>query len=286
MRAPLKVVVPTAAAIGAGAAIGAVALGAIPGPDGVIHACYNIGNAKFAYGQLRVIDPSKQGQDVSPAEYQCTSGEETPISWNQRGPQGPQGPAGATGAQGVAGPGGASGAAGSDGSVTIVGNTNFSIAASAHVALFLKLDDIKGESTQKDHKGELVLDTFAFGSEAPVVGSQSSGAGAGKVTISTFEIVKRLDSADPDLQRDLATGKVIAGGEVEVVHRSSTGGRQVASYKLTDLALKSISIKGEDETVLGSFRGLRETLGTGPNSVTAKWNKIANSGSWNLVAHR
>jgi len=63
-----------------------VAYAAIPGPDGVIHGCY-----QTIKGSLRVIDSSAS----------CSAGE-TPLTWNQTGPQGVQG------IQGPAGPAGPS----------------------------------------------------------------------------------------------------------------------------------------------------------------------------------
>ena len=83
------------------AVAGGVAYAAIPGPDGVIHGCY-----QKQVGNLRVIDPTT-GRKCRPSEL--------PITWSQTGPPGPQGPAdpkGATGAQGPPGPQGATGPAG------------------------------------------------------------------------------------------------------------------------------------------------------------------------------
>jgi type VI secretion system secreted protein Hcp len=273
MRVPMKVAIPTAAALGAGAAVGAVAIGAIPDSGGVIHACYqkDVPGAGFQPGAVRIIDPSDTTSTNS-EDYSCTPNE-TPIKWDEQGPQGPPGAGGASGK---------SGAAGSNGSVTILGNTNFGITATNKAQVFLKLDDIKGESQDDGHKGSIEIQSFSFGSEAPVV-SSSAGAGAGKVTVSTFQIVSKLDKSTPMLERDLAVGKVIDSGEVDVVHVNAKNETQVASYKLQDLALKSITIKGERVTVLGAFKALKITLGSGQNAVSAKWNKVQNTGSWNLV---
>jgi Collagen triple helix repeat (20 copies) len=85
------------------AGIVAIVQAAIPDPSGVIHACYR------ANGNLRLVDKSS-----------CT-GNETPISWNQSGPQGPEGVAGpqgtpgSQGAPGPQGPPGPQGVAGSQG---------------------------------------------------------------------------------------------------------------------------------------------------------------------------
>jgi len=92
---------------------GIVAFASIPGGDGVINGCY-----KKSGGTLRVIDP---------AVSQCDSRAETPISWNQTGPQGPQGiqgvqgPVGPAGPQGLQGPQGTTGATGETGPAGPVG---------------------------------------------------------------------------------------------------------------------------------------------------------------------
>lgn len=80
------------------AAIGGIALAAIPGSDGAIQGCYG-----KSTGLLRVIDPAS-GEHCSRLE--------TAISWNEAGARGPQGPAGASGPAGPQGPAGAQGSAG------------------------------------------------------------------------------------------------------------------------------------------------------------------------------
>src|SRR5512140_3773448 len=71
-----------------------------PDASGVIHGCYNSIN-----GTQRIIDT---------AVASCKIGE-TPIQWNQTGPQGPQGPTGTQGPQGPQGPQGAQGPQGIQG---------------------------------------------------------------------------------------------------------------------------------------------------------------------------
>jgi hypothetical protein len=63
------------------AAAGGIAYASIPDSDGVIHGCYK--KASPNQGRLRVID-TDLGQ-------KCSNGE-TPLAWNQAGPQGPPGP--------------------------------------------------------------------------------------------------------------------------------------------------------------------------------------------------
>ena len=99
--------------IGLVAMLVAVVDAAIPGPGGVIQACF-----KTVGGELRVVDSA---EDCRPSE--------TGLSWNQAGIQGPAGftgPAGATGASGAAGAAGATGPAGITGTAGPTGATGAS----------------------------------------------------------------------------------------------------------------------------------------------------------------
>lgn len=80
---------------------------AIPGPDGVIHGCYNTTN-----GSLRLVDGSDS----------CKSGE-APVCWNVKGSAGPAGPAGPMGPIGPMGPAGAQGPKGDPGAAGPTGPT-------------------------------------------------------------------------------------------------------------------------------------------------------------------
>ena len=114
-KAPLKVLLPTVAALGAGAAL---AVAQIPGPNGTITACYVTNtlqdpNEGLPLGTLRVIDPSNT-TNTDPNASSCANGEAM-ITWNQQGPVGPQGPAGLQGPTGPAGTQGPTGATGPQG---------------------------------------------------------------------------------------------------------------------------------------------------------------------------
>ncbi len=104
--------VPPTALAAAGVAVllgggGVVALAAVPGNNGVIHACY--GKA----GALRVIDPSAHGGGL---QQHCANNE-TPLKLDQTGPQGPRG------VRGARGPKGGTGATGPQGAIGVTGAT-------------------------------------------------------------------------------------------------------------------------------------------------------------------
>jgi hypothetical protein len=77
----------------AAAALAAAGVAVIPGPDGIIHACF-----QQNHGQLRVVE----------AGSACLASESA-LSWDQTGPAGPPGSTGAAGPAGPPGPPGISG---------------------------------------------------------------------------------------------------------------------------------------------------------------------------------
>jgi type VI secretion system secreted protein Hcp len=243
----VQIALPTAAALGAGAAIAA---GAIPGSDGTITGCYNsktengvpqalfFGDASEPPGGLRVIDPSLPhtvvpaagGPAIPNMDAVCEPGE-TQIIWNQKGPAGPPGEPGKDGKAGGSGPAGSQGAAGGQGApgTPLIGGTTFGVSGSGNT--FLKLDGIAGGSTEKDHKGEIPIGGFSVSAQgAPsAIGSQSSGAGAGKVNIQSFSITKTLDKSSPLLFQAAATGQHIKEAVLSFTHKA--GGKEQTYLK-------------------------------------------------------
>jgi hypothetical protein len=101
-----------AALLGGGTLAWSAVAPSIPGPDGVIHSCYNAGGNPS--GSLRVIDPATGAL--------CSKNEKS-LDFNQTGPQGPQGIQGPQGDQGIQGIPGVDGAQGDPGPVGPTGAT-------------------------------------------------------------------------------------------------------------------------------------------------------------------
>jgi len=283
-RRALKLGLPTAAALGAGAAI---AVGSIPGSDGTITGCYAAptgavvpyytstdqtepNEAYEAPGALRVIDPSLPntitiggntvgaggGTTVPNPAAVCVK-EETQITWNQQGPAGPQGPAGGQGAVGAPGTPGAAG-------TPLIGGTTFGLTNNSGET-FLKLDGIVGPSTDKTHKQDIEIDSFSFGAEAQNIGSQTSGAGAGKARIGSFTITKSVDSSSPSLFQAVGEGRTIK--EADLLFCRKAGGEQqnYLEIKFTNVVVSSLldgQSSGGDrptEQVTFNFQQVEET---------------------------
>jgi type VI secretion system secreted protein Hcp len=99
------------------------------------------------------------------------------------------------------------------------------------VDMFLSLDDIKGESADKAHKGEIDIESFSWGMAQTGTGHRGSGSGAGKVHVNDIAITKFVDKASPTLMLACANGKHIAKGKL-VVRKA---GENPLDYLIVDM---------------------------------------------------
>lgn len=124
---------------------------------------------------------------------------------------------------------------------------------SAHSDYFLKLGDIKGESQDDKHKGEIDLISFRFGVRQPGGGATiGAGSGVGKAQFHEFEITKRLDSASAKLMLACATGQHFP--EVTLTCRKA-GGNQMEYVKIK---LEQVLVSGYE--TIGGDEGRKDTL--------------------------
>jgi type VI secretion system secreted protein Hcp len=281
----LQIALPTAAALGAGAA---VAVGSIPGGDGTITGCYASTTGALLHqanestapngvteapGALRVVDPSlpktiSNPLGAAPAANLaavCDPKEETQITWNQKGPPGPQGVTGRQGLPGAPGTPGSNGGAGAPGAPgsPLIGGTTFGI--SGNGSTFLKLDGIKGESTDKDHKGEIAIDGFALSAQGATQAS-GGGGGAGKVSIQSFSITKKLDKSSPLLFQAAATGKHIKDAVLSFARKAGGEQKTYLKFEFQSILISGVQDGGASgggaptEQVSFAFQKCKETF--------------------------
>jgi len=110
------------------------------------------------------------------------------------------------------------------------------------VDMFLKLDGIKGEATDKTHKDDIDVLAWSWG-VANAHGAVGKGGGAGKANFQDLSFTKYVDKASSQLHMSCATGKHIAKGELFV---RKAGGEQLEYIKitLTDCLISSVSTGG------------------------------------------
>ena len=118
---------------------------------------------------------------------------------------------------------------------------------------YLFINTIEGESLSTikapagiTTKKPLELYSFSFGASNPVtIGSQSTGAGAGKVSLSSFNAMKKTDSASPLLFAACAKGSHIDKASVVLRKAGGDAGQSIfLEYDFSLVYIESIQWSG------------------------------------------
>ncbi len=109
---------------------------------------------------------------------------------------------------------------------------------------YLKIDPIKGESTDTKHKDWIEVLDFSNNLSQPMSGpSGTGGRSASRADFGTLTVQKLVDTATPDLAQYCAQGKHIAKLELEVCQET---GEKVNyfKYEMENVMVKSSHING------------------------------------------
>ena len=111
------------------------------------------------------------------------------------------------------------------------------------VDMFIKIDDIKGESRDKTHKDTIDVLAWSWGMSQSGSSHTGGGSGAGKVNVQDISFTKYVDKSSPNLLRHCCTGKHLKQAVITV---RKAGGSPLEYVKLTmsDLIVTSISTGG------------------------------------------
>ncbi len=111
--------------------------------------------------------------------------------------------------------------------------------------VYLKLEGIDGEASAKGMEKQIGIYSFSWGcSAATTVGAGKGGISASKVSISSFNFMKQLDSSSVPLFQACCKGTHIPSAEI--TFRKQTGDSQEGFliYKLTDVMVESQQVSG------------------------------------------
>ena len=112
--------------------------------------------------------------------------------------------------------------------------------AFAAVDMFLKIDDIDGEASDKNHEGEIDVLSWSWG----MTQSGSAGGGAGKVNIQDISFTKFVDKSTPKLYEKLANGEPIPEIILSISDSTYSGKEVYLTYTLTVASMSSVSTGG------------------------------------------
>ena len=113
----------------------------------------------------------------------------------------------------------------------------------AQVDYFLKITNVKGESTDEKHKGEIELESFSLGGTNAASFSSGGGGGAGKVALQDFHFTKKVDAASVKLFVAMSTGEHLPSA-ILTCRKAGKDQQEFLVITLTDTMVSSYQTGG------------------------------------------
>ncbi|MEP7048907.1 MAG: type VI secretion system tube protein Hcp [Pseudomonadota bacterium] len=109
--------------------------------------------------------------------------------------------------------------------------------------MFIKIDDIKGESSDAKHGDEIDILSWSWGVTQTGTAQVGRGGGAGKVQVNDLTITKYVDRASPILLKQCCSGKHM---KTAVLAVRKAGGSPLEYLKITmeDLIISAVTHGG------------------------------------------
>jgi type VI secretion system secreted protein Hcp len=153
--------------------------------------------------------------------------------------------------------------------------------------IFIKIGDIKGESEDAAHKGEIKVLSWSWGSTQVGTAGTGGGAGSGRVQVEDLVFTKAADSSSPVLLGMCNSGKHVDSAVLTV---RKAGGNPLEYIKITmkDCAVTrhthgcETDAEQHTETVNVNFRHVKyeytpqKADGSGGAVITTEWDIAAN----------
>ena len=111
---------------------------------------------------------------------------------------------------------------------------------------YLKLGDIKGESTAPDHEDSIEIMSFSVGTSINVTNRSTSGSPTdGAPQPHDVAVTKSVDASSPLLYRACCQGQLIKEATISVNRTDGAGGQvEYLQIKMTDVIISSFSQGG------------------------------------------
>lgn len=111
---------------------------------------------------------------------------------------------------------------------------------------YMDVAGIPGEATAKGFEKKIEIFSFSWGASAPVtIGSGTGGISASKVSISSFNIMKKTDVASTKLFENCCLGTHIPTLKVSMRKQTGVGGQEAfLIYDFSEVLVESIQWSG------------------------------------------
>jgi type VI secretion system secreted protein Hcp len=114
------------------------------------------------------------------------------------------------------------------------------------VDVFLKIGDVKGESKDSKHEGEIDVLSWSWGVSQTGSMSHGGGGGAGKANFSDLNFMHALDKASPVLMKSCAMGDHFADATL-VSRKAGKGQQDYLIIKMKEVFVTSVQPSGSSE---------------------------------------
>ena len=111
------------------------------------------------------------------------------------------------------------------------------------VDMFLKIEGIKGESSDDKHKGEIEVLSWSWGASQTGTMHQGSGGGAGKANVQDITVTKYIDRSTPLLLQQCMKGAHIKEATLTVRKAGGTP-LEYIKIKMESALISSVSVGG------------------------------------------
>ena len=111
------------------------------------------------------------------------------------------------------------------------------------VDMFIKLGDIKGESTDSVHKEEIDVLAWSWGMSQSGSMHMGGGGGAGKANVQDLSLTKYIDKASPNLMKMCCSGKHFSDA-VLTIRKAGEKPLEYLKISLSDIIISSVSTGG------------------------------------------
>ena len=109
--------------------------------------------------------------------------------------------------------------------------------------IFAKIGDIKGESQDDKHKGEVEVLSWSWGVSQSGTMAFGGGGGEGKASFNDFNFTHFVDKASPVLMKVCATGEHIKEATI-TVRKAGKGQQEFLVIKMNDIIVTSVQPGG------------------------------------------
>ena len=106
--------------------------------------------------------------------------------------------------------------------------------------IFAKIGDIKGESPDDKHKGEIELLSWSWGVTQSGTMAHGGGGGEGKANFNDFNFTHHIDKASPALFKMCATGEHIKEATI-TARKSGKGQQEFLIIKMNDIIITHVA---------------------------------------------